>query len=376
MQYRDFGRVGQKVSALGFGCMRLPMRDAENVDEELAIAMIRYAIDHGVNYVDTAFGYNKGQSEIVLGKALKDGYREKVMLSTKNLVHEVDAAKWWERLETQLKKLDVDFIDVYHQHGISWQKYEESLSKPGGAIEQMYKAKEQGIIGHIAFSFHDKPESLFKLVDTGHFDVVTVQYNLLDRSNEEGIAYAHEKGLGVVIMGPVAGGRLGFASEKIMAMLPGAARSTPEVALRFVLANPNVSCALSGMSTMEQVKENLEVASRPEPLSAEEREAIEAALEENKKLADLYCTGCEYCMPCPHGVNIPRNFALMNLHRVFGLTEYAKREYARFDKPDQKERRRGLAASECQECGECEPKCPQNIPIIKQLKETAEALGQ
>jgi predicted aldo/keto reductase-like oxidoreductase len=203
------------------------------------------------------------------------------------------------------------------------------------------------------------------------FDVVTCQHNLLDRANGESMASAHDQGLGVVVMGPVGGGRLGFPSEQLQGMLPGGTKSTPEVALRFVLANPNVSVTLSGMNTVEMVEENAATASRESALSEDERQAIVEALAENRRLAELYCTGCGYCMPCPNVVNIPENFRLMNLHRVWGLTGPARDRYQRFG-PD---RENSLNAGACVECGQCEPKCPQKIPVIEQLKETHRALA-
>jgi predicted aldo/keto reductase-like oxidoreductase len=199
---------------------------------------------------------------------------------------------------------------------------------------------------------------------------VTCQYNLLDRGNEPGIARAHEQGMGVVIMGPVAGGRLGAPTPEIRELLPAGTASSAEVALRFVLSNPNVTCAISGMETLQMVEENCATAARGEPLSEEERATMLAAFEEKKRLADLYCTGCKYCVPCPHGVDIPGVFGLMNTYRLYGLLEHSQSEYRGW-MTDEKQ-----TADYCEECGECEPKCPQKIPIIAQLKETHAALGK
>lgn len=375
MQYRQYGNTGIKLSALGFGCMRLPMVDG-NVDEDKSIEMIRYAIDHGVNYFDTAYMYCNDQSEIVLGKALKDGYRERIYLSTKNPSGDPDGSKWRRILEHQLEKLQVDYIDFYHFHGIGWQRWIETYTAPGGPLDQSRKAQEEGLIRYRVFSFHDSPDALFKLIDTGEFVGMTVQYNLLDRSNEEAIAYAASKGMGVVVMGPVGGGRLGAPSPEIQRMIPGGVKSTAEVALRFVLANPNVTVALSGMSTMEQVVENIATASRTEPLTEEEKAHVMAALEENRRLAELYCTGCNYCMPCPNGVDIPANFRAMNYYRVYGLRDHARWEYSRLGQRKVDGELRPAWAEACLECGECEPKCPQKIEIIRQLRETAAALGK
>ena len=203
---------------------------------------------------------------------------------------------------------------------------------------------------------------------------MTVQYNLLDRRNEIPIAHANASGMGVIVMGPVGGGRLAAPSEQIRRLIPTPVASNAEVALRFVLSNPNVTCAISGMNTVEMVEENAAVASREAPLTLGERKAVEAALAEVTRLSELYCTGCRYCMPCPNEVNIPENFRLMNLHRLYGLTDYARAGYKHMSNPDRP--KRGKKAEDCLECGECEPKCPQNIPIMEQLKEVAKELGE
>ena len=369
MQYRDFGKTGLKISALGFGSMRLPEKDG-HVEVDKAVEMIHRAFELGVNYIDSAYFYNHHESEVVVGKALK-GWREKVIVSTKNPDSSAEADKWRSVLDEQLKKLDVDRIDVYHFHGINWKEFEEKMTRPNGCLKAARKAQDEGLFTYLSFSFHDTPENLVKLVDTGEFTSVTCQYNLLDRANEPGIARAHEQGMGVVIMGPVGGGRLGAPTPGIRDLLPAGSVSSAEIALRFVLSNPHVSCAISGMENIRMVVENCATASRAEPLSEEERAQILAALEEKKKLADLYCTGCGYCMPCPHGVDIPGNFELMNTYRLYGLLEHAQSGYRDEDLAKNK-----AQAAYCEECGECEPKCPQKISIIAQLKETDAALGK
>ncbi len=374
MQYREFGSTGIKISALGFGAMRLPEIEENGtyrIDEEKALAVINRAFELGVNYIDTAYGYCHGNSEIVVGRALK-GWRDKVYLSTKLPTWLVkDKSDYRRYLEEQLQKLDVDYIDFYHFHSLNQERWENVVLKYD-LLDEAQKAKEEGLIRHISFSFHDKPEVLKQLVDVGIFSSLLCQYNLLDRANEEAIAYAREKGVGVVIMGPVAGGRLAASSPNIQQLLEGRSVSTPELALRFVLANENVSCALSGMNTVEMVEENAATASLERPLTETELQRIKDAMEENRRLAELYCTGCDYCMPCPNDVNIPLNFRLMNYHRVYGLTEYARAQYQKIGTTDDL---KGRKAEDCIECGVCEPKCPQKIEIRKQLKETAAALG-
>lgn len=382
MRYKLFGNTGIQLSTLGFGAMRLPMVEKngkQGVDYNKAVPLLQRAFELGINYVDTAPGYCNKESEIAVGMALK-GWRDKVYLSTKNPIEDASGAHWRERLEASLKKLDVDCIDFYHMWGISLKDYQEDIDVKDGPIDAARKALDEGLIKHLSFSFHDKPENMLPIIDSGNFSSVLCQYNLLDRANEDSIAYAQSKGLGVVIMGPVAGGRLGAPSKAIRDMLGREVKSTAEMALRFVLANNNVNIALSGMENEAMLEENVRIASIDGPLTEAEMERIARMLEENKRLAELYCTGCKYCMPCPQGINIPHVFTLMNYHRIYGLTEYSQREYAKLSVPleecaSQMYKDRGLDAASCVSCGQCESKCPQHLKIIEQLQETHSELG-
>ena len=369
MKYTDLGRTGLRVSKLGFGAMRLPTvrkGDKEEVDTEAACKLIHRAFELGVNYIDTAVFYHNSQGEAAVGEALK-GWRHKVIVSTKNHYYDQDEKQWWQNLENSLERLGVNHIDVYNHHGMSWKRYCEAVEPRLSKL--MLKAKEQGLIHHICNSFHDTNESLRKIVDTGYTSAITLQYNLLDRQLEDGIAYAHSKGVGVTVMGPVGGGHLD-ASEVLEGILPGA-KSVPELALRFVLANPNVDMALSGMSEISHVEQNVAIADAEGALSEEEQVAIEEALKKLRGMADLYCTGCDYCQPCPQGVSISRIFKTYNRGRVYGLWDSARRQYAGFGKGQWD---KGVQADKCNECGACEKKCPQNIPIRKQLAEAHKAL--
>jgi hypothetical protein len=277
-----------------------------------------------------------------------------------------------------LKKLDTQYIDFYHLWGISLESFQK-MEKPGGPVDDARKALEEGLIKHLCFSYHDKPENMLPILDSGYFTSVLCQYNLLDRGNEAAIAHAKEKGLGVIIMGPVGGGRLGAPSDIVRGLIKREIKSTAEMALRFVLANPNVNIALSGMENEKMLEENVQVASIGGPLTAEEMEQVKAMLDENKRLMDLYCTGCNYCMSCPQHINIPHLFSLMNYHRVYKLTDFAREQYQKTTIPleSRKEawlKEQGLDASHCVECGKCEKKCPQKLHIIDQLKETRKAL--
>ena len=374
MQYTEFGRTGIQVSRLGFGCMRFPSREVDGkkvFDEEESIRMMHRAMELGVNYFDTAPGYCEKQSEIIVGKALK-GRRDKVYLSTKYPSEEASGDDLERKLETSLKKLDTDYIDFYHMWGISLKTFVERLDTPDGPMARARKLRDAGVIRHISFSFHDAPENMIEIIRRGEgvFASVLCQYNLLDRANED--AYAHEQSLGVTIMGPVGGGRLGAPSKVIQDLLPGKVQSSAEMALRFVMNNRNVNIALSGMSSMDMVEENAAVASNMEPLTQEEEARIAASLEENRRLADLYCTGCNYCMPCPKGINIPEIFKMMNYHRVYGLTKFARDNYARIGKEPWLNFQNAAA---CVQCGACEKKCPQHLHIREQLRAAHEALG-
>ncbi len=372
MIYRELGRTGLKVSQLGFGAMRLPMvgdgKDAR-VDRELAIPMIHRAFTGGVNYIDTATMYCNDDSQRAVGEALK-GWRDKVVVSTKNPYYGDDEKQWWTNLEQSLERLDVDVIDIYNHHGVNDKDYDEAVRPRVG--KWMLKAKDQGLVKHVCCSFHDKNDALLRIIDDGYAESITLQYNMLDRQLAQGIAHAREKNVGVVVMGPVGGGRLGEPSEVLAGLIPGVAR-VPELALRFVLANPDVTIALSGMSTMQQVEENLAIASDTVSLSADDCGAIEHHLERLKSMADLYCTGCGYCVPCEAAeVAIPSIFKEFNRARVYGLWDHARKAYAQIGKVPWS---KGKPADACVQCGACEDKCPQHIEIRKQLAEAHAALS-
>ena len=373
MIYRKLGNTGIEVSALGFGAMRLPMTrigTKDFVDYEKAIECIQLGFEKGINYIDTGFLYCSEESEIAVGRALR-GWRDKVTVTSKaTKFHMKSPGDLRRMLEHQLVKLDIDYFDFYCFHGIGWDNFHE-LDRATGWKKDLFAAKAQGLVKRIAFSFHDKPESMPRLIDLGLFEMVTCQYNYLDRSNEDAIQYANEKGLGVIVMGPVGGGRLVGLPEPIREKVGVRAQFSAELPLKFVLSNPNVHVALSGMGSRQMVEENCAVAASGQTLSDEEYEKLKALLDETKEMANLYCTGCGYCMPCEHGVDIPRRFELMNYSRLYGLKDYAKVEYAKLRQQEAKSEGKG----DCVECKECLEKCPQNIAIIEQLQQTESALG-
>ena len=376
MQYRPFGNTGVNISTLGFGCMRLPEIQKEDgsweVDQEKTNEMLMRAYELGVNYFDTALYYCHSNSEIAVGKALKP-IRDKVYISTKcpmDLVKEPGDLR--KVLETSLKKLDTDYIDFYHFWGINQKVFDEKIA-PMNLIAEAYKLKEEGLLRHISFSFHDSPEALKHIIDNGiGLESVLLQYNLLDCANEEMIQYAASKGLGVVVMGPVGGGRLAAPTE-LAAKLGTDAVNTYELAFKFVLGNPGVCCALSGMQTLDMVEKNAVVASLENPMSEEEWRRVGESLENLKKFSELYCTGCGYCQPCPKGINIPKIFQAYTYLNVYGLKDLAKNTWNGYLN---NEKEPGVSPDASVNCGYCERKCPQHLKVRELLKKVQGVLSE
>lgn len=382
MQYRPYGATGRSVSMLGFGAMRLPHLDDGTCDYEKAVPLLRQGLDAGINYVDTARGYIGGTSEVAVGKAIKGYDREKLFIVTKipsNDIQNSVGREWRRQLEEQLGRFDMEYIDLILFHGLTWASFEEHVSKPGYALEAARTAQREGLVRHVGFSSHDAVEGIIKLIGTGEFEGMLVQYNFLDDHNRPAIDAAGEAGMGVTIMGPVAGGRLGVPGS---VALPGQGIEElrlPDLALRYVWSTPGVTVALSGMNAADQIAENMASAEKASGMSPQEQSQINEILEKNRRLTELYCTACGYCMPCPNDVNIPENFRFMNWHRVWGLTAEAKDAYSKFSEEGfwapWAGKVTGLSAAHCIQCGVCEPKCPQKIPIRKQMIEVAAALG-
>lgn len=361
MRYSILGKTGLKVSALGFGCMRLPMKNGK-VDRELSTPLLRKAAELGVNFFDTAVMYCYGDSQAAMGDAFK-GIREKVIISTKNHLKGVTPEIWRKTMEDSLKFVQTGYIDLYHHHGITWGDFVKYFDPDkGGLTKELLRAKEQGLVRHIGFSFHDKPENLIKLVDTGIYENVILQYNLLDQANADAMQYAHEKGMGVVVMGPVGGGRLGLKSEQILELTGGTAKSTVEAALRFVWGHRGVNVALSGMENIPMLEQNARFAEETKPFTEKELKTLNILVQERKEKSGVYCTACRYCMPgCSRGVEIPDNLDCLNQARIFGFTDFAKTRYNELK----------VKAAECIDCGKCVKLCPQKIRIPEKMKETA-----
>lgn len=378
MLYRTLGKTNEKVSALGFGCMRLPIIDGDTtkIDEEKAVEMIRHAIDEGVNYVDTAYPYHGtgmgsgGESEPFVGRALKDGYREKVNLATKLPSWLIKTREDMDKyLNEQLERLQTKTIDFYLVHSLSAATW-ENLKKLG-IDEFLDSAIKDGRIRYAGFSFHDKLEVFKGIVDYYDWSFCQIQYNYLDenfQAGNEGLKYAASKGLGVVIMEPLRGGKIVKNLPEVVKNAFDKAeikRSPAEWALRWVWNHPEVSVVLSGMNIMDNVTENIRVASDalPNSLTKKELETIDNVNKVFKERMKVNCTACEYCMPCPAGVNIPKNFTYYNEYNLFVTPETDKELLNRYNSLKPEER-----ADKCVECGKCETHCPQAIKIRDELK--------
>ena len=372
MKYRKFGRLDWKASALGFGAMRLPVlnKDWNKVDESETIRMMRYAVDHGVNYVDSAYGYHGGNSEIVIGKALQNGYREKVKVATKLLSHEVSSSADFDRsLNEQLKRLQTDRIDFYllhHLNRLVWPKMRDL-----GIREWADRAIADGRIGYFGFSFHDNYDVLQDIINSyDKWTLCQIQYNYMDemfQAGTRGLEYAHKKGLAVIVMEPIKGGQLTIFPEKVAGLWENAPvqRTPSEWALRWVWNHPEVTVVLSGMSTMEQVIENVAAAEHATPhnLTADELSLMERVRDAYRSLGPVSCTGCRYCMPCPNGVDIPRIFEFYNEAMIFSDAVRRRRMYSDPNIIKDEER-----ADKCIKCEQCVEKCPQQLPIPEHLE--------
>jgi predicted aldo/keto reductase-like oxidoreductase len=364
MQYRRLGKLDWKVSALGFGAMRLPLADKETgtVDEPEATRMMRYAIDHGVNYIDTAYPYHQGKGEAIVGNALKGGYREKVKVTTKMPVWLVEKAEDFDRyLNEQLERLQMKKLDFYFLHGLTGERW--SKVRDLGVLRWAEKAMAGGRFDHLGFSFHDNFEAFKQIVDAyDNWISAQVQYNYMDLDNQagrRGVEYAAGKGLAVVVMEPIRGGQLANPRGPVAEVWKrSATKRTPAAwALSWVWNQPEISVVLSGMSTMEQVVENVALAgkARPGMLNPEGLKLIDRAREAYKGLAPIPCTGCKYCMPCSSGVEIPDIFEMYNEAMIYEDPREARWLYGRL-----KEEQR---ANACIQCGECAEACPQKIDI-------------
>ncbi|MBQ4627316.1 MAG: aldo/keto reductase [Clostridia bacterium] len=365
MKYRRLGKTGVDVSVLGFGCMRLPTVDGQDgrIDEEKAVEMVRRSIDSGINYLDTAFFYHGGKSEEFVGKVIKDGYREKTYVATKLPLGNVNCEEDVEKIFTeQLNRLGTDYVDFYLLHAANNDSWENRVLKYN-VIPQIEKFKADGRIKHFGFSFHDDLDVFKKIIDSyDGFEFCQIQLNYIDTDYQagiEGLEYAASKGLGVIIMEPLLGGKLASPVQKVADTLDKS-KTPVEWAFDFLWNRKEVSMLLSGMGSMQMVTDNLGYAEKAEigMLSENELDMLKKAKTAFDEMTLVPCTGCEYCMPCPEGVVIPKVFSAYNNISVGG------RRLVKEIFPDIESN-----SSLCKKCGKCEKACPQQIKIIDMLKQ-------
>ncbi len=377
MQYRRFGRLDWEVSALGFGAMRLPLTggDPAGVDVSESVRLVRYAIDHGVNYLDTAYPYHAGQSEKVVGQALQQGYRKKVKLATKLPARRVQSAGDFDRIfNEQLERLQTDRLDFYLLHGLNRQRWPKLRDL--GVLHWAEAQMARGRFDHLGFSFHDGFD-VFKEIIGGYdnWTLCQVLYNYMDvayQAGSSGVEYAANKGLAVVAMEPLRGGALSGKPPEAVAKIWSRASvdlSPVEWALSWVWNHPGVSTALSGMTTMEQLVDNLGIASRlgAGTLSQCDLEVVAMVRDAYGALSPIPCSNCGYCLPCSNGVQIPDIFKIYNETKTCGDLKMGLHRYRGPGGLEEEQR-----ADRCTECGECLESCPQEIPIIGWLKKASE----
>lgn len=378
MKYRKFGNLGWDVSVLGFGAMRLPIIDQDNkkIDKPLATKMIRHAIDSGVNYVDTAFIYHGGQSEPFIGEVLKDGYREKVKLATKMPSWSMNTAEDFDNVfNQQLINLNTETIDCYLLHGLNDERWLKL--KDLGVVDWAEKKKAEGKIKHIGFSFHDHLDVFKQILDENDkWDFCQIQYNYMDtefQAGKEGLELAADKGLAVIVMEPLRGGQLVNNTPQAVQEIWSRAlkkQTKADWALQWIWNQPAVSTILSGMSTMEQIVENLESADKAQvnSFSQEELDLVEEVSAEYRKTTPIDCTRCKYCLPCQVDIDIPEIFQRYNDAFRYDDMAKAQRMYQLFMADRQADR--------CEECYECEDQCPQELAIVEWLKTCHDAFTQ
>jgi len=371
MQYRKFNKINVEVSPIGFGCMRFPVSDPDDkstIVKEEAMKMVRHAIDNGVNYLDTAWMYHNFKSEDFMGEVLQDGYREKVNLATKLPIwlveSEDDVMKY---LDIQLEKLKTDHVDFYLIHGLEKDRWEKV--KKLNVLAKLEEARAMGKFKYLGFSFHDTCDVFKEIIDGYDWDFYQIQFNYINTSYQagfEGLRYAADKGISAIIMEPLLGGKLANLTPVVEERI-SKERSQVEWALDFLWSQPEIAVVLSGMSTMEQVEGNLEYAGRWEErqLVEEDYEMLKGVKEIFDKMALVPCTKCNYCMPCPFGLNIPGIFEAYN-QTASVSTSFALKTYAQYD----------VKADACRACRRCEKECPQHIEISEMMKKVVTAMAE
>ena len=370
MEYRKMEKLGVETSLLGFGCMRFPTNVEGKIDRPRATAMLEEAIASGVNYIDTAYPYHHGESEPFVGEVLKKYPRESFYLATKlpmwNVKEESDVMRL---LNEQLERLQMEYIDFYLLHALNKDHFE--TIKRLGIVDILEQARKDGKIRYLGFSFHDNYEVFEEIINYHNWDFCQIQYNYMDtkvQAGDKGYDLTVEKEIPLIIMEPIRGGSLTTFAEDIVEMFQEVKPESTLAswALRWVGTHSNVKVVLSGMSTEEQVRENLATFTPFEPLSEKEQATVKNVVEEIHHRVKNGCTGCCYCMPCPFGVDIPRNFSIWNEYGMYNNLNRAKWSYNNMEE--------GKRASQCQECGACEAVCPQKLSIRDDLKRLSKEL--
>lgn len=364
MEVRKFDKLGVEASLLGFGCMRFPLNEDGSINEAEAEKMLDLAIENGVTYIDTAYPYHNGDSEPFVGRVLKKYERKSFKLATKLpiwKIHSQEEAR--EIFESQLKRLDVDYVDFYLLHALDADKWKKVLEYH--IIDMCEELRSAGKIKHLGFSFHDEFPVFEEILKAHHWDFCQLQLNYMDMSiqaGQKGVDLANELGVPLVVMEPIKGGSLASLPDDVTQMFK---KHNPEAtlaswALRYVGTLPGVKVILSGMSTLEQVKDNLKTFNNYKNLTDDELDIVNQVADTLHSRTKNGCTGCAYCMPCPFGVNIPANFKYWNNCFVYDDEKLFKGKYKNME--DQ------AKASNCRECGACERMCPQQLPIREDLK--------
>ncbi len=366
MLYDTFGDSDVKVSAVSIGAMRWP-------SEPECFEIINHGLDCGLNYIDTSTGYVQGKSLGWSGAAVNDR-RDEMVFSCKSFFGKAPSADdVRETIESSLETAGLEYFDLWQMWGLGTMEVIEAALAPGGTIEGIRKAQDEGLVKlGTGFTFHGPPEVFRAAIDSGEFLCATVSYNLLNRKEEENIAYAGEKGVGIVIMNPLAGGVLGLAGQDTLEFLCGDRIGPSYGALRFLQANPNITTPIVGFTAVEEIDQA--VASLDESAQLDEafRQDLIAKADALQLLEGDFCTGCGYCKECPQEFNPSKFMQAMRDFVVYGVAKDRLKKwlYSRYPHTVLDEH-----LAKCTQCGECEEKCPQNLPIMEQIRQAKELFG-